>query len=148
MTDTSTRVAGPQPPNPSTQNPTAIARTPIGTPLAQSAAADHSVVAARANAAGTANVQGLQSSACEAGGPVHVQSAGPLTLTAAEWDAITGQTGGLTRNAPYYLSSASAGLLTSTAPVGAGTFRVPVGFALSAETMMINVLPLPIATGS
>lgn len=96
-------------------------------------------VFARANAVATANVMGLANSAGEYPGGIDAQYAGPLTLTTAQWDARTGQTGGLTPHAIYYLSAASpGGKLTTTAP-GNPNYITPVGFALSETTMMVQI---------
>jgi len=96
------------------------------------------VIYARANAANTSNVAGLASSSGEYPGYVNVQAAGPLTLTTDQWDARTGQTGGLTPQAIYYLSAATPGALTTTPPSNPN-YITPVGFAMSATTMMIQI---------
>ena len=144
MTDTATRIAGPQPPNPNTFNPIATVNLLPGTPVCSTIATDGEVTKAKADSVNTTYVQGLCSSAGAAGEPVHVQNSGPLSLTTAEWDAITGDTGGLTNGVPYYLSAATAGKLTTTAPSSNGQFREPVGIGQSATTMIINILPAPV----
>ena len=53
-----------------------------------------------------------------------VQTNGKVILTTAQWDSITGQSGGLTPGSGYYLSQ-TAGLLTKT-PVNSGRFIVGV----------------------
>lgn len=72
-----------------------------------------------------------------------VQYAGELTLTTAEWDVVTGGLGGLTPDAPYYVSDAVGGQITDTPPVAPGSFVSRVGIALSATTMLI-LLSMPI----
>jgi hypothetical protein len=95
---------------------------------------------AKADASGTTNVFGLVADAAgiasAAAGSVQVD--GVLAATTGQWDAITGQSGGLTPGAQYYLSSATAGLLTSTAPTAAGKYVAPVGIASSTTDMLIN----------
>lgn len=98
-----------------------------------------STVFAQANAAGTANVAGLAATAGEKPGSLDIQYAGPMVLPTVTWDAITGESGGLTPKSVYYLSSTTAGHITKTAPTAGGTFSTPVGFALDAETMMIQI---------
>ena len=49
-----------------------------------------------------------------------IATGGPLTASTAQWDAITGQVGGLTPNTRYYLDPTTAGKLTITAPITAG----------------------------
>ncbi len=137
MTDTATRIAGPQPTNHNSLNPTAAADTLPGTPMYASASGEAD--AARANAAGTSRVIGLASSNGAEGEPVHVQYAGPLDLPTAEWDVITGQSGGLTQGSYYYLVSGAAGQLTTTEPTAGGTFGIRVGLALSSTTMLIQI---------
>lgn len=112
----------------------------IGTPVYASAAGN--VSKARANAVGTTNVIGLVYDASIAdavsGG---VQIDGILTATTGQWDAVAGTTGGLTRDVIYYLSDATAGILTSTAPSTAGNYVVQVGIGLSTTDMKIEIQP-------
>jgi len=67
-----------------------------------------------------------------------ISIAGTLTATTGQWDAVTGQTGGLTSGAQYYLSAVTAGALTTTPPSTTGHFVVNVGRALSTTVMLIN----------
>ena len=111
---------------------------PIGTPVYVKS--NNHIDAARANAAGTAECLGLIS---EVGGIATtatgaVQTGGTLTLTTGEWDAITGGSGGLTIGVYYYISAATAGLLTATAPSVAGQLVTPVGLAHSATQLEIR----------
>lgn len=107
--------------------------TPVYVPLAGE------VAKARANATGTKNVFGLVADASIAdaasGG---IQTDGVLTATTAEWDAVTGQSGGLTTDAVYFLSAATAGMLTTTAPTADGHFVCRVGLALSPTELEIT----------
>lgn len=110
-----------------------------GTPLVPTGGgANNNVIFSKANAGGTANVAGLAATAGEFPGNVDIQFAGPLTLTTAQWDARTGGSGGLTPNAVYYLSAATAGQLTTTPPTDPN-YITPIGFALSATTMMLQI---------
>src|SRR4029077_1824932 len=84
--------------------------------------------------AAAANVLGLAMTAGEAPGRAQVKAAGPLTLTTAQWAARTGEAGGLTQGAAYYLS-ATAGLITKTIPLVG--FVTNIGFAIDANTLMI-----------
>lgn len=93
---------------------------------------------ARANAAGTSKVVGIVPNDISNGATGTVQVNGVVTLTTAEWDAITGQTGGLTAGSIYFLSAATAGLLTTTAPSTVGQLVVRVGIALSATEMSVS----------
>lgn len=72
------------------------------------------------------------------GGNVTLQQEGDMTLTTAEWDAITGDTGGLVPFTEYYLS-ATAGGLTATVPATTGDNVVVVGIAKSATVLNIHI---------
>lgn len=67
------------------------------------------------------------------------QSAGPLTLTVAEWTAITEEAGALVEGDAYYLSAANPGKITHTAPVAGGSFVVQVGIALSPTVLLVQI---------
>lgn len=95
---------------------------------------------ALANALATSSVIGLVADATVLNGASGVVvTSGPVTGTTAQWDAITGQVGGLTPNTHYYLDPTTAGKLTITAPSAAGKVVAPVGLAISALTMIVNV---------
>lgn len=97
---------------------------------------------ARANAAGTSEVLGLVkdvSVASSASG--FIQTDGVLPATTGQWDAVTGQSGGLTMGSPYYLDAATAGKLTVTAPTTVGQLVVRIGLALSSTELEISIQP-------
>lgn len=117
-----------------------VAVTP-GTALTPLTGADAGTVGkALASAAQTARCCGLAAYNVGAGAHVASKYAGLLALTVAQWDAVlTDDTGtGLTVGAFYYVSAATAGGLTRTAPSG-GNWDAPVGLALSAETLLILI---------
>jgi hypothetical protein len=97
------------------------------------------VMLARANADGTRKVLGMAKAAINAGATGSIQVNGIITGSAAEWDVICAESipSGLTANTDYFLSSATAGLITSTAPTGAGNWVVKVIRAISATEAMI-----------
>jgi hypothetical protein len=103
-----------------------------------SSAAGH-VDKAKADSATTAKVIGLAVAAASSGATVGVQCSGVVTLTTGEWDACIGTTGGLTYNTVYYLSGATAGLGTSTAPSTVGHRVVQLGTAISTTELLINI---------
>lgn len=112
----------------------------IGTPVYAVAADAYDK--AKADAAGTSKLIGLAvptSTAVAASGTVAVN--GIFVATTAQWDAVAGTTGGLTFGTNYYLSAATAGLLTSTAPSTAGQYNVLVGVALSTTELRLNIQP-------
>lgn len=81
-------------------------------------------------------VIGLAASANEAGQQIAIQYAGPLSQPTTWWDRLTGQTGGLTPGARYYITNTPK--LLSTSPDGV-TFPVQVGIALSTDTLLIQI---------
>lgn len=96
---------------------------------------------AKADAASTKDVIGLvakdPSIAAAATGPI--QSDGVLAATTAQWDAVFGTSGGLTKGTRYYLSAATAGLGTLTAPTTQGQYVVELGIAISTTELMIEI---------
>jgi len=95
---------------------------------------------AQANAQGTIRVGGFVadvSIADTASGLILVD--GKLTATTGQWDAVTGETGGLTPGADYFLDAATAGMMTQTAPSANPNFVVRLGHALSATEFEIEV---------
>lgn len=95
---------------------------------------------ARANAASTAGVLGLQKeSSIAAGANGTIQTAGILTLTTAQWDAIFGTSGGLAYGAIYYLSADTAGLATATSPTTAGQYTIQLGRAISPTEFNVRI---------
>lgn len=68
-----------------------------------------------------------------------VQVNGILTATTAQWDAVTGETGGLTVGARYFLDPTTEGNLTQTATTTTTEYVVPVGRALSTLKMAILI---------
>jgi hypothetical protein len=95
---------------------------------------------AQANAAGTADAIGLVAATPSisngASGAVSVQDV--LTLTTAQWDAVTGGSGGLTPG-KYYLDPATSGKLTTTAPSTVGQLVVELGRAMSTTDFKIEI---------
>lgn len=110
----------------------------IGTPVYSSAAS--TVDKARANVVGTTNVIGLVSdTSIAAAGTGGILTNGVLAATTGQWDAVAGTAGGLTRDVIYYLSGATAGLLTSVPPSTVGQFVIRVGIAISTTEMLIFI---------
>ena len=110
----------------------------IGTPVY--AVANDAVDKAKGDAVGTANVIGLVAeTTIAAAGTGGIQGDGVLAATTVQWDAVAGTSGGLTKDVIYYLSAATAGILTSTAPSSAGQYVVQVGIAISTTEMKITI---------
>lgn len=107
----------------------------IGAPVYVSAA--DTVKKAKSDASGTLPVVGLvaQPSITNAVAGA-IQMDGILAATTGQWDAVAGTSGGLTANTRYYVSNATAGLLTSTAPTTG--FVQEIGIAISTTEMFIE----------
>lgn len=128
------------------ENSDAMDPIPVGSPVYVSGAS--AVALAQADAAATAAVLGLAKATIAAEMEGAIVESGPLTLTTAQWDVVTGGSGGLTAGSIYYLSAATAGELTTTAPSGGGEQVVPVGIALSDVTLLIRIgYPVEISGG-
>ncbi len=134
----------PTPPN-SFQSIATAADQPIGAALCSSGLNPLETKPAQANALATSLVVGLATRvAINTGDQQYPRYAGELTLTTAEWTAITEEAAALTPGDPYYLSAAHAGKITSTAPSAMGSFIVLVGVALSAHTLLVKALSEPV----
>lgn len=113
---------------------------PIGTVVYISAA--NTAQPARANASGTTEAFGfVRDTSIAASASGAIQTDGTLTATTTQWDAVTGQTGGLTSGAIYFLSATTAGRLTTTAPSASGEYVVRLGRAISTTALEISVEP-------
>lgn len=115
------------------------AQAVIGTPVYSSAAGSYDF--ARANTLATAKVIGLVRETTAAGASGTVQTGGTFTATTAQWDAVTGLTGGLTFNAYYFLSPTTAGRLTATAPTANPDYATLVLHATSTTDAQIFIQP-------
>lgn len=73
--------------------------------------------------------------------PTPIITEGPLTLTTGEWDDRTGQSGGLTPSAKYWLSILT-GKLSTAAPIALTQFVVPIGHALTSTTLLVALGPM------
>jgi hypothetical protein len=94
---------------------------------------------AQADSQSTVRVAGLVVETADDGNPVEVMSDGVFETDTTSWDFITGQTGGLTEGAPYFLSADTAGKLTLNAPDSHGDFVAPIGTALSLTEFDIEI---------
>lgn len=111
----------------------------IGAPVYSSSAGK--VDKAQADAVGTVEVIGLvQPTSILTTASGNIQTDGVLAATTGQWDTVTGDSGGLTAGAVYYLDPDTAGMLTTTAPSSEGDFVVRVGKALSTTDMEISIL--------
>ena len=110
----------------------------IATPVYTSSAAG--MDKAQADAIGTKDVLGLVLDATVATSTIGgLQSAGLFAASTTEWDAVTGESGGLTTGEKYYLDPSTAGMLTVNVPTTEGQFVAPVGIAFSTTELTISV---------
>ncbi len=71
-------------------------------------------------------------------GSVQIFGGGLLTLTTLQWDAVTGDSGGLTLGNTYYPSAITPGEITNVRPSGVGQFVTKIGVAVSDTTMLVQ----------
>lgn len=108
----------------------------IGRPVYVSSAGQVSL--ANANSQSTKDVIGLVFNASiNQGATGTIVTAGTIEATTTQWDAVTGQSGGLTAGDRYYLSGNTAGMLTTTPPTSG--YIAPVGIATSTTTLVLNI---------
>ncbi len=110
----------------------------VGTPVYLDAV--DGVKRARADVLATARAVGfVQTAAILSGEDGSVAVEGVAVATTTQWDALTGGSGGLTFNTPYYLSQTTAGGITSSPATTAGLYVVPLGLALSTTQMLVRI---------
>lgn len=97
-----------------------------------------SVSKALADAAGTSVPFGMAAATTAAAAAGDVITDGIVTATTGEWDAVTGQTGGLTPGSKYYMSAATAGNITTTPPSATGEYVVALGVANSTTEFLFR----------
>lgn len=105
---------------------------------------DGDIDKARANSITTARVLGLTTEQILTTADGEVQFRGILALTTGQWDTVTGEAGGLTPGATYYLDPATAGRMTQTPPSTTGQEVARCGVALSTTQMDIDPVRDPI----
>lgn len=112
----------------------------VGAPVYSSAAG--SVKRGKADATSTSFIIGLgYDASISASASGNIAVGGVLNTSTANWDAVTGGSGGLTFNAPYFLDPSTAGKLTVTAPSTVGQSNVLVGIATSTQDMELKFQP-------
>jgi hypothetical protein len=99
--------------------------------------ASGSVKRANANALGTCLVVGLAAADIGPGSLGNIVTSDEIVATTNQWDAVTGQTGGLTQGARYFLDGTTSGRITTTPPTSG--FVCPVGKATSTTKMLVAI---------
>ena len=112
-----------------------------GAPVYASAA--DTVKRAIASAKSTSGVIGLvYDPTIASGANGYIAQSGFMVGTTTQWDSVvTGQAGGLTFGALYFLDPANIGKLTTTVPTQTGTVNVLVGRALSTTELDLTIQP-------
>lgn len=135
MADATTTQATHQSANPATYHPTAGISFPIGT-VVRPSLDDAGVVLPSADTdADSAAATGFAAGPGVEGASLPVQYAGALALTTAEWDALSGQSGGLTTGARYFAAPSGGGIRQ----IGSTNFTTCVGVALSPTEMLVQI---------
>jgi hypothetical protein len=111
---------------------------PPGSPVYISGAS--SIQLSRADASATAECVGFTTATIANATSGNVRKDGTLTLLTTQWDTITGQSGGLTPGARYFLSAATAGRMVVTTPPTSG-FVTRLGTAISTTDFEIEMQP-------
>lgn len=93
---------------------------------------------ARANGWPQTVVLGLARASIAPTASGEIQQHGILEATTTEWDAVTGQTGGLTPTTAYFLDKNTAGMMNVNAPVAQYNYVMPLGYAVSLTRFDIN----------
>lgn len=99
----------------------------------------NSVKAAQANGLTSGSVVGLANAAIAMNASGQVVTAGNLSLTTAQWTALTG--GALSPGSLYFLDPATAGRLTTTPPSTPGQVIALIGRAVSTTLMVLAIEP-------
>ena len=110
-----------------------------GTPLYITAGAHFEI--AQATGQPQTKVVGISTTNTGAGNAATAQTQDILTLTTVEWDAVTGDTGGLTPGSVYYLSL-TLGLITKTPVIPLAPnvrFNSRIGIAISDSKMNLLI---------
>lgn len=94
---------------------------------------------ANADSIDTKDAIGLCTEEIAISGSGVVQVDGLLILTTAQWDIATGDTGGLTPGAVYFLSDVTIGRITKTATTTTGHYIVKMGIAVSTTDFEIMI---------
>ena len=111
----------------------------IGSPVYNDGAG--TVDLAQADAVGTVEVLGfVKDATIAAAASGAIQTDGIMVATTAQWDTVTGDSGGLTAGAVYFLDPDTPGKITKTAPTTVGDFVVRLGKAVSTTEFEITVL--------
>lgn len=97
------------------------------------------VTKGQGNALATSKIAGLAIVGITSAASGLIQANGVVVLTTTQWDAVTGQTGGLTTGATYFLSLTTAGSITTSVPNTTGQYSVILGRAISTTDFELDI---------
>lgn len=120
--------------------PTADGNPPVGTAVRATSTASHVIAAVNSATVGEAQAIGILVSNDD--GIAIVQTAGIVALTTSQWDGVTGDSGGLTPGAAYYVGPPNN--LTTTRTATPGDFIAQVGIALSTTRLLLSTPAVPL----
>lgn len=109
----------------------------VGMPVAADSVIPSTIKRANATSQALATVVGLVTTGAGATLQARIKALGVLQLATALWDVITGQTGGLSPGANYFLAPV-AGMMTTTPPITAGQSLTRIGYAIDAQRFAID----------
>jgi hypothetical protein len=144
MSDTLIEPGGAEYVQPNIYNPIFHASYAPGTPVAIMDAAEapvsgivpDSVIAAGAASANVAYAIGVVVQTANAGSRGWIRYSGPVTLPS--WADVLDTGSVLTQGVPYYLSP-TAGRISKSAPDVGGQFVTPIGYALSPNSLFVQI---------
>lgn len=112
----------------------------VGTPVTPNTDVDapNTVLIGTGASSQSSAIVGLATSQNGPGQRTNVQFSGPLSQPVELWDLMTGQTGGLTPGAKYYLTNNPKRIGINP---GSADFPVQVGIAVSPDTLVIQIDP-------
>jgi hypothetical protein len=100
----------------------------------------HLALAGAAGSFSGQSILGLATgTADEDGSEIGWQFLGNFEQPAAAWEAVTGESVGLTAGSRYYVDSVTAGQLTKIKPTAGGTYVILVGIAVSATELQLQI---------
>lgn len=99
--------------------------------------------AATASNVARATVIGITASLITSNNTGPLVVSGPVTLLTTDWDNVTGSSGGLVPNAPYYLLPTGFIIsgITNTPNTTSGRYLTYVGYAFSSTTLIVAIQP-------
>lgn len=130
-------VPGPLAPHESVMNIDGLTLFPL-TPVYMTG--NGQVAKARADEYGKAEVVGLVVDTTPTNTIGLMQVTGVIEGTAAQWEGVTGEAGGLIPQASYFLANLAGRLVRESVPIGAAA-RTRVGVALSSTRMKLTIEP-------